>query len=386
MDIYQRKQKAKLLIFITAVIIAFASLFYSNSIVEKLSVEERKKIQLWAETIREIQEIPLDGQVSPTLYRILESNNTIPVILLNENGAVLNYMNINEKKAEKSKYLADRLIEMKAEHEPIIIEFSGGHKNFVYYEDSFLLKSLFYYPFVQIFAVLIFIIVSYLAFNSSRRAEQNQVWVGMSKETAHQLGTPISSLLAWVELLKLKDSDNKLIVEVEKDIKRLETITERFSGIGSEPLLLPHNISKIIENSIEYLKIRTSSKVEYIFDADINNEIIVPLNNSLFEWVIENICKNAIDAMNGKGKISFEIIKKSEFVYIDITDTGKGIPKSQVKRIFKPGFTTKKRGWGLGLSLARRIVEIYHKGKIFVKYSEIGKGTSFRIILKSKTL
>lgn len=385
MDIYKKKQNIKYSIFLAAVAIAFSALWYSGEIVDKLQIEERKKIELWAETIREIQEIPIDGHISPTLYKILESNKTIPVILVDENGNILNSMNLSIRKSKKKEYVEKELERMKNEHEPIVINFSGGHQNFVYYRDSILLSSLFYYPYIQIGVVILFVLVSYLAFSSSRLAEQNHVWVGMSKETAHQLGTPISSLLAWHEMLKMKIPDDKLLLEVEKDIQRLETITERFSGIGSEPVLVPADIIETIENSIQYLEKRTSKKVKYILNFDRTKKIFVPLNKSLFEWVLENMCKNAIDAMAGNGKIIIHLSEKNENLYIDIEDTGKGIPGNQLRTVFKPGFTTKKRGWGLGLSLAKRIVETYHKGKVFVKNSETDKGTTFRIILKKHT-
>jgi signal transduction histidine kinase len=229
---------------------------------------------------------------------------------------------------------------------------------------------------------MLFILVSYFAFNSTRKAEQNQVWVGMSKETAHQLGTPISSLLAWLEFLKLKNSDAELLSEVEKDIKRLETITERFSKIGSTPVLKKANIADVLNNSITYLKTRSSKKIKYILNFSSEDEIFVSINIALFEWVIENICKNAMDAMEGDGTIDITVTDNTQVIYLDIKDTGKGIPKSKYKTIFHPGFTTKQRGWGLGLSLTKRIVEIYHSGKIFVKNSELNRETTFRIVLK----
>ncbi len=386
MDIYSKKQKIKYFIFASALIIAIAALWYSSHIVGKLQIEERKKIELWAETILEIQEIPIDGQISPTLYKILESNNTIPVILVSEKGEVLNTMNLNPRKTENPNYINRVLKKMKSIHEPIIINFSGGHKNYVYYQDSMLLTSLFYYPYIQIGVVMLFFLISYLAFSTSREAEQNQVWVGMSKETAHQLGTPISSLLAWHELMKMKLPDDNLLLEVEKDINRLETITERFSGIGSEPVLVPTNIINVIKKSIQYLEKRTSKKVKYILNFDTNAQLYVPMNSSLFEWVLENVCKNAIDAMAGKGKLIIHVLEKNDTIILDIEDTGKGISSHQFKTVFKPGFTSKKRGWGLGLSLAKRIVESYHNGKVFVKSSEVGKGTTFRIVLKKITI
>jgi nitrogen-specific signal transduction histidine kinase len=382
MNIYSKKQKIKFGLLLFALIIGLAAILYSNDLVRKLSVQEREKIQLWAETLREIQEIPLNGQVSPTLYKILEENKTIPVLLVDEQENIITQMNFSEEKSKNQKFLKESLLKMKTEHPPIIINFSEGRKNFVYYTDSTLLTKLFYYPFIQISVIALFILLSYWAFSSSRRAEENQVWVGMSKETAHQLGTPISSLIAWIEMLKMKEIDPDLVREVSKDVSRLETITERFSKIGSTPELITVNIIQVLENSISYIKLRTSNKVSYRFDTQFYTELYIPLNISLFEWVIENLCKNAIDAMGGVGSITISLKDKSDFLEIDVSDTGKGIAKSKYKTVFKPGYTTKKRGWGLGLSLTKRIIEGYHAGKIFVKNSEPNKNTTFCILLR----
>jgi signal transduction histidine kinase len=251
----------------------------------------------------------------------------------------------------------------------------------LYHNESNILRNLRYYPFIQLIVVVIFILVAYFAFSATQRAEQNQVWVGMSKETAHQLGTPISSLMAWIELLKLQNVDENLIREFEKDTQRLEKITERFSKIGSKPELLPINVAEVLSSTVNYLKTRSSNRIKFetlFSEADV---VETPLNAALFSWVIENLCKNAIDAMDNQGTITIGLKEKNGTVVIDITDTGKGVHKSQFKTIFQPGYSTKKRGWGLGLSLAKRIVENYHKGKIFIKWSEIGKGTTFRIVL-----
>jgi signal transduction histidine kinase len=271
---------------------------------------------------------------------------------------------------------------MKDENDPIIISVSETETQYLYYRSSILLENLKYYPIVQFAVILLFILVAYLAFSSSRNAEQNQVWVGMSKETAHQLGTPISSLMAWVELLKMQNIDESLIQEFEKDTQRLERITERFSKIGSVPELTRTDVAETIRSTVAYLKTRSSAKVKFLLDFSEQEVYEVPLNASLFSWVIENLCKNAIDAMNNIGTIQISIVEKGNQILIDLADTGKGISKSYFKTVFQPGFTSKKRGWGLGLSLAKRIVENYHKGKIFVKHSEINKGTTFRIILQ----
>jgi len=270
---------------------------------------------------------------------------------------------------------------MKESNDPIPIQLSENNVLMLYYRESSILRNLRYYPYIQLFVIVIFIVVAYFAFYATQQAEQNQVWVGMSKETAHQLGTPISSLMAWIEILKLQNIEKSLIDEFEKDIDRLERITERFSKIGSKPELHPANVISALSLTINYLKTRSSEKVVFKTKFDERETIEIPLNVALFSWVIENICKNAIDAMGNHGTITVDIHKKDSQVIIDITDTGKGVPKSQFSTIFQPGFSTKKRGWGLGLSLAKRIIENYHNGKIFIKWSELGKGTTFRIVL-----
>ena len=381
MNIYSRKQKLKTGLFILAVLLGLGIILYTDNLVKKIADEEHKQIEIWAESVREFTGINLNEKVSPTVYKILGENKTIPVILIDDDGQIIDSRNLNPKKVSDTSYLQKQLQIMKEQHDPIIVEYTKGHRNYVYYKDSLLLTSLFYYPYVQVFTVMFFILISYLAFSRSRKAEENQLWAGLSKETAHQLGTPISSLVAWIELLKLKNEDANLINEVQKDVRRLETITERFSGIGSTPVLMRMNLFQVIANSVSYLQARTSKNVEYILNFNQSKELLIPLNESLFEWVIENMCKNALDAMQGKGKIIISVEEKKERVLIDIKDFGKGISKAQFKTVFNPGFTTKKRGWGLGLSLVKRIIESYHSGKIFVKSSEVGKGTTFRIVL-----
>jgi len=272
---------------------------------------------------------------------------------------------------------------MKKEKEPIVINLSNSNKNYIYYHESYLLQQLTYYPFIQLGVILLFIVVAYLAFSASRKAEQNQVWVGLTKETAHQLGTPTSSLMAWSELMKERLPEIELVSELEKDVKRLEIITERFSKIGSKPTLKPTNLLETIISAVEYLKNRTSDKIIFKFEFP-EEETTILLNRSLFEWVIENLCKNSVDAISNEGKITIGVKELKNKILIDIADTGKGIPKSKYNTIFNPGYTTKTRGWGLGLSLVKRIVENYHKGKIFVLNSEIGKGTTIRIVLNYK--
>jgi signal transduction histidine kinase len=273
-----------------------------------------------------------------------------------------------------------QLQKMKDENPPIKVDLGDGLVNYVYYRNSVLLTKLKFYPYIQLGVILLFILVAYLAFSASRKAEQNQVWVGLSKETAHQLGTPISSLIGWVELLKEKHPDKKLVGELEKDAGRLEQITERFSKIGSKPKLREENIIEALQDSVDYMVSRTSSQVSITLEAK-NNSLVVPVNRSLFQWVVENLCKNAVDALEGSGSLNIEVNEMPRQVHIDFIDTGKGIQKNRQKTIFKPGYTTKQRGWGLGLSLAKRIIEIYHSGKIFVLQSEPGKGTTIRLTL-----
>jgi len=347
-----------------------------------MAKEERKSVELWAEATQKLVSSPINSNQDITfLNDILIRNTTIPILTTDTLDQIIDFRNISFAEKNKDKVLLRELHKMKEENEPIIITISETQKQYLYYGDSILLENLKYYPIVQFGVIFLFILVAYLAFNSSRNSEQNQVWVGMSKETAHQLGTPISSLMAWVELLKMQNIDEKLIQEFEKDTERLQKITERFSKIGSIPELVRTDVGETIRSTVEYLKTRSSGKVKFILDFDQNKRYEAPLNSSLFSWVIENLCKNAIDAMNNSGTIQVSIMEKTDQLFIEVSDTGKGISKAYFKTVFQPGFTTKKRGWGLGLSLAKRIVENYHKGKIFLKQSEINKGTTFKIVL-----
>ncbi len=382
MEYYFKKRRWKILLLLLAVGIGIGSFFYTNWLVRKMAVEERKNVELWAEATRKLASPDISSSLDITfLVDILNRNTTIPIIISDSNDSILENKNISYSEVNKDRVLMRELKKMKEENEPIVISITETEKQYLYYRDSILLENLKYYPLIQFAVVFLFIVIAYLAFNSSRNAEQNQVWVGMSKETAHQLGTPISSLMAWVELLKMQNIDANLIQEFEKDTQRLQKITERFSKIGSIPELVRTNVAETIISTVEYLKTRSSGKVKFVLDFDQHKNFEVPLNASLFSWVIENLCKNAIDAMNNNGTIQVTIVEKGEQIYIDVTDSGKGISKAYFKTVFQPGFTTKKRGWGLGLSLAKRIVENYHKGKIFLRQSEINKGTTFRIIL-----
>ena len=382
MNIYSKKQYWKFALLLIATLIGISSLWYTNKLIQELSKEERKKIELWAEGMKHManNENP-DADLS-FVFEVIRNNETVPVILADENNNIIYSRNIDSTKTNDKTYMQHQLETMKKQNEPIEIVISNNIKQYIYYKDSHILTQLFYYPFIQLAVIFIFILVAYFAFSASRRAEQNQVWVGMSKETAHQLGTPISSLLAWIELLKLKEFDKDIITEVDKDVKRLETITERFSKIGSAPVLKKENICEALHMSLNYMKSRASARVEFNTNFSQTDEILVPVNIPLFDWVVENLIKNSIDAMNGEGKIGVEIKDSSQVLYIDVSDTGKGIQKSKYKTIFNPGFTTKKRGWGLGLSLSKRIIEQYHNGKIFVKNSDPNKGTTIRIVLK----
>ena len=380
MKIFRNKTLWKSLLLLLAVFIGVGSLIYTEYLVKKLKVEERKNVELWAEATRLIS-LPDTSQNVEFLSTIIETNNTVPVILTDESDSIISARNFDYHKSGDLKYFRMQLAKIKTKNKPIQINLENGHFNLIYYKDSIILTMLIYYPYTQLGIIIFFIFVSYLAFRSSRKAEQNQVWVGMSKETAHQLGTPTSSLAGWIEILQNNYPEVSITGELARDVERLEKVTERFSRIGSKPSLTKENIVLLISHTVDYLKSRTSSKVKFINDFRPEAEIFVPVNAALFEWVIENVSKNAIDAMEGAGEISIRIAETERHALIDVSDTGKGIPKSAFKKIFNPGFTTKQRGWGLGLSLAKRIIEEYHNGKIFVRHSEVGKGSCIRILL-----
>ena len=502
MNIYSRKQRWKLLLFIAAMLIVFASLWYTNTLVAKMAREERKKAALWADAIqrranlvnyttklfndirdeerkkvelwakgtRQLANPDFNMEDVSFIFEVIKNNKTVPVILADEEGNVISARNLDSLREKDPAYLKEQMALMRTENEPMEINIANGQKNFLYYRDSWifsqlrdlldrniknfitevasnsasvpvvytdssmkvviaygnidsskinnpeflrqtledmasenrpieiklesggdvnyifykdseLLNQLKYYPFIQFGIIGLFLLIAYTLFSTSRKAEQNQVWVGMAKETAHQLGTPLSSLIAWLEFLEMKGADPETIKEVRQDVRRLETITERFSKIGSMPVLERKNLIEVLEGSMNYIRTRTSKNVIFTL-TPAHSEIYASLNVPLFDWVVENLCRNAVDAMDGRGSIAIEVQDQVQYVYIDITDTGKGIPKSKVKTVFEPGYTTKKRGWGLGLSLTKRIIENYHSGKIFVKRSEPGAGTTFRIVLK----
>lgn len=380
MNIYSKKQIWKLSLLFGALFIALASLFYTNSIVAKLAEEEEKKVELVAEATRRLAS--LDGNQGDIgfLFKIIKDNETVPVICVDEQENIMSWRNLDSADvADNPEFLKERFAEMKGVNAPIAIPVADGEQQYIYFENSILIDLLSYYPYMQLSIIGLFIIISYLAFSSSRNAEQNQVWVGMAKETAHQLGTPLSSLIGWVEYLKSIGTDDSIVDELRKDVNRLETITDRFSKIGSKPTFDQVKVVEALHHVIGYLKSRISNQVDITIEGEeqITADICIPL----FEWVIENITKNAVDAMDGKGTIHFFVSRENKLTIIEILDSGKGIPKGLFTKIFLPGFTTKKRGWGLGLSLAKRIIEDYHSGAIFIKNSEIGEGTKFRIEL-----
>lgn len=382
-NVYTVKRSWKIFLFLFALSIGIFSLNYTNRLVLRLDAEERKKIELWAEATNQLINAGIGPSNNVLASRIVQENTTIPTILTDEVGVIIGDRNIPHRK-NKEAYLLKQLEIMKEQHEPIKIEAKMNGQvilvQYLYYKDSFILSQLRYYPTLQLIIIFLFICVSYLAFSRSRKSEQNFVWAGMAKETAHQIGTPLSSLMAWVEILKSKDGLSDIAEEINKDVVRLETITERFSKIGSMPTLREENVHEILTSSVSYLRTRLSDNINITLNNQSDNTI-VPVNKMLFEWVIENVCKNAADAMQGIGKISINLNDKNDYLCVEIQDTGKGLSKNHFKRIFEPGFTTKKRGWGLGLSLSKRIIENYHKGKLFVKSSEKEKGTILCILL-----
>ena len=376
----------KIILVIAAVVIAVASLVVSNALVHELADEERNKMEVWAEAMRALNLADENTDLNLVL-KVINENNTIPVIVTDAGGNVQTFRNVklNGETYEDSLKQAGQISERLSDEGRYIRIVLGdntrdGYIN-VCYDDSVMLKRLAAYPYIQLGVVMLFVVVAIFALLTSKRAEQNKVWVGLSKETAHQLGTPISSLMAWVEILKENYPDDDMIPEMDKDVKRLELIAERFSKIGSLPEPVPASLNEVMAHVMEYMDRRTSSKVKFIKDFP-DEDIIIKINASLFEWVIENLCKNAVDAMEGSGTITLHMESAADKAVIEVTDTGKGIRKKDLRNVFRPGFTTKKRGWGLGLSLAKRIVEEYHKGRIFVKSSETGKGTTFRIELR----
>ena len=389
-NIYQKKSTLKVVVLLVATAIATLSIVYTDILVEKLKAREQSYVKLYAEAIERTANE--DEEITFLFNEIVTPNQSIPTILTNSFGDYVAYRNVDVKDSyseeKKNRILEKELAEMRALYDPIEIALRDPRTGmvyayqFVYYKNSFLLTQLQYYPYLQMLVIAVFALVTYFVFSYSRTAEQNRVWIGMAKETAHQLGTPLSSLMAWVEYFRADPDtyDPDIVQEIDKDINRLKMITSRFSNIGSAPTLQAEDLYQVIESTMNYLRVRISSKVNVHVRS--GSEVIhARINAPLFEWVIENICKNAVDAMSGIGDLTIQLHHEHNKVIIDISDTGKGIPKSKLSQVFTPGYTTKKRGWGLGLSLSQRIIENYHKGKLFVKQSELDVGTTFRIVL-----
>lgn len=381
---YQVKSLVKFMLLIVALSIVAVSLLYTDNLAKQLKEEERAKVALWAEATRLIATMEEDDNFDVTYaLSVIKANNTIPVIVTLQDGTVIASRNIDSSQESDHSYIDQTIKKMKESNDPIIAGLYEDQNIVIYYENSILFTKLKLYPYVQLVIIAVFLLVSYYAFSYSKRSEQNQVWVGMSKETAHQLGTPISSLMAWMDVIEAQDGQmtEEVRQEIGNDIKRLELITERFSKIGSEPVLSPVELTEVVNETVGYLSKRLSSKITFdVVDQTIDST--VNLNVPLFAWVLENLTKNAADAMSGEGAMTYEISETDRNIFLEVSDTGKGIPSGRFKTIFEPGFTTKKRGWGLGLSLVKRIVENYHDGTIHVKESNPGVKTTFRITLK----
>lgn len=379
-NIYDARQKGKLIFLLISVLLVGGVLYVSNDLVEDLFIEERKKMEIWAEATRELASDKTEMSME-LILKVIQSNTSIPAIIVDDTGEINQYLNLNLPETDTEKYLQEKLEQLKSKSNLIEINLGDEEKQYLYYDDSILLKRLSLYPYVQLGVMVLFVLIVYFALISTKKAEQNKVWVGLSKETAHQLGTPISSLMAWMDLLESSGVDSSLLSDMNKDVNRLSVIAERFSKIGSKPEMELIYVNEVLENATEYMRRRVSDKVLITTHLPSDAEgAMVCL--SLFEWVIENLCKNAVDAMNGEGRIDVYMTSEKQQIYIDIKDTGKGIARKNFKTVFNPGYTTKKRGWGLGLTLAKRIIEDYHAGRIYVKDSEVGKGTTFRIELK----
>lgn len=370
----------KFVLLIGAIAIGLFTLIYTNNLSNELKEEERKSVEIWMQAIRQLTNSDPGEDELVLTTEVISQNTTIPIIIIDEDSSIVSHRNLGLK-SEDSELLKKELRRLIEASEPFVIDLGDNEKQYLYYDDSTLIKELEWFPIIQLSIVALFIILAYVAFNSARVAEQDQVWVGLSKETAHQLGTPTSSLMGWVDYLKMKEENQEIVSELEKDVDRLQVITDRFSKIGSKPELKEQPLIIVVEEIVSYLSRRTASKVDININAGESPYILVKINKVLFQWVIENVCKNAIDAIKGAGTIDILIYNQEEKIIVEIKDTGVGLNRNQFRSIFKPGYTTKLRGWGLGLSLSKRIIEGYHGGKIFVKESELGKGTTIRINL-----
>lgn len=378
----------RVLFLLIATFIVMVSMLFTNHIANSLAREERNKVEIWAEATRQF--IMADENANIDFFSdIIEQNTTIPVYMTDAEGNLLFSRNVHEPKRNVAAFYAEKIKSLQASEKPIEVRISPDVVQYIYYEDSTLLKQLYYFPYVQFAVIFLFVLIVIYMLSTAQHNEQNSVWAGLSKETAHQLGTPISSLNACSELLKINHPDDELVYEMDKDIQRLQAIADRFSKIGSDPVLTSTNLMQVLVDSVDYMRSRTSEQVHY--EMKWNNRLLsagdelpqtmVMMNRTLMEWVVENLCKNAVDAMENKGTITLSVQETGDKLLLDISDTGKGIGRKHLRDVFKPGYTTKKRGWGLGLSLAKRIIEQYHKGKIFVKQSVPGEGTTFRILL-----
>ncbi|HUQ65020.1 MAG TPA: HAMP domain-containing sensor histidine kinase [Flavitalea sp.] len=369
---------------IIAIAIVSGTIFYSQFLAKKIALEERMKVEEWVEAGKLLVNDP-SGMSDKLVSIIITQNKSIPIIVTDEKNNILDHVNLDSNEiAQNPGFLQKKLKSFRAKNDPIewINPSNTSEKNFYYYGNTTLLNQVRYYPLIQLFIVGLFITITLITLTTSFRSMQNQVWAGMAKETAHQLGTPLSSLQGWVEMLKDAHADEMIVSEMEKDVNRLKLVSDRFGKIGSIPQLEENDVVQLVSKMIDYIKKRAPGKILITLDVPDAAPMIAPISPPLFDWVIENILKNALDAMEGKGVITITMKETAAEIHIDVTDTGKGISKQNIGQVFKPGFTTKKRGWGLGLSLSKRIVEQYHKGQLFVKNSEPGKGTTFRIILK----
>ncbi|MVM31587.1 histidine kinase [Spirosoma sp. HMF4905] len=394
-DIYNQNNILKIILALNLLLVGTGSLLYTNRLILKLEAREEQYVQLYVKAVEYLYSSSRpdadSGDITFVTSEILQANKTIPVIYVDQNNQILAKLNIDGlykgiPPAEEKALLRKKMAEMSESHPPIPVVMNDGKQGHVYYSNSNVLRQIAYLPYALLAILTALGVLAYLSFSSSRRAEQNRVWVGLAKETAHQLGTPMSSLMAWVEYMRSDPDqyDGSITDEIEKDVQRLETITARFSSIGSVPTLKEENLNEVVRQFTDYLARRISTKVKMSLASQLPPDKMVKINKLLFEWVIENICKNAVDAMKGVGELRLNIVPlPQQGVAIDITDTGKGISKANMQKVFSPGFSTKKRGWGLGLTLAKRIVEEYHNGRLFVKSSEVGKGTTFRIILNA---
>lgn len=367
-----------------AILIVIGTIFYSRYLARKIAREERQKVEEWIIAGQSFINSPENADTRLATF-IMTENKSIPIIWTNENDSIIDHINLDSAKANDNiSYVQEKLKKFKSLHEPVSYPDANdpARRNLYYYGDSKLLNEVRYYPIVQLCIVALFIVITIVSIRSSYRSTQNQVWAGMAKETAHQLGTPVSSLEGWVEMLKESSGNEKIVQELEKDVDRLRLISDRFGKIGSTPHLEEVDLISQINSMVDYMRKRATGKINFSVNTHGQQPILGRVSAPLFDWVIENLLKNALDAMEGKGNIVVDIYDEGKTIHIDIADTGKGIARKNIPMVFKPGFTTKKRGWGLGLSLSRRIIEQYHKGEIFVKHSESGKGTTFRIVLK----